>query len=178
MTFVYDLIYGKLEVKESLESPYDRSPGSVITEERSDSEGLNVITREDGSHYALHYEKCYGQKQESHYSDLYPYGNKFFRYNYTDALVTMLSKASEEEIKEEQEWKAEHNGRGLFDLIEIDNVFYYKWESVGLSKEHWDDEECRKEYLSQYINDVEEESSYLAEEFVKYELPLYTKEGN
>jgi len=166
---VNDLVYGTLEVKDSLESPYDRSPGSVITEKKIDSEGLNVIKREDGTYYALHYEKYYGTKQLSRYSELYAYGNKFFRYNYTDALVTMLSKASEEEIAEEQEWKENHNGKGLFDLLEIDGTYYYKWESVGLSKEHWDDEECRKEYLSQYVNDVEEECSYLAEEFIEYE---------
>lgn len=46
-------------------------------------------------------------------------------------------------------------------------------DTVGLHKNSWDDEEERKAYLDNYNDDLDSEASYLANDFIKNELPFY-----
>ena len=87
-----------------------------------------------------------------------------FRYDYDHAVVKLVSKASEDDLELNQKW-TEKNGRPLFD---IDEDEYIECDSVGLSRENWDDKEAREEYLDGWIDEFEEEVSYLAAEFLTY----------
>lgn len=57
------------------------------------------------------------------------------------------------------------------------NCPYRVLHSVGLSVDNWKDPRARKEYLDMYIDDYEEESNYLAQDFIQNELPLYQEKG-
>lgn len=102
----------------------------------------------------------------------YKLNGKIFRYDYGNSVVEYIYKASAEDIKDEQEWIAEH-GRPL---IGIDADGYSVVETVGLSARNWRDKEVRDECLSGWADDLDEEGAYLAEQFMKYELPMMQKE--
>lgn len=104
----------------------------------------------------------------------YKYNGKLFRYDFDRCMVEYIYKASKEEIKENDEWKAEHNGRPLFD---IDEDGYCVTEAVGLRVENWRRKAIRDEYLSEWCFELDEEAAYLKWEFEKYELPMLKKNG-
>lgn len=100
---------------------------------------------------------------------IYKLRGKLFRWNPQRCTVQYIVKASEEDIKEEAEWKAKY-GHGLFDL---DAEGYMVVSTAGLSKKSWEDKEARDEYLLGWIDEMDEEVAVMAADFVKYELPLY-----
>ena len=73
------------------------------------------------------------------YSKVIKKDGKQFRYNYKDNVVEYIGEIDEE--------------------IEI-------LDSVGLSKENWDNKEARDEYLDQYIMDLNEEESYMTKDLM------------
>lgn len=73
------------------------------------------------------------------YSKVIKKDGKQFRYNYKDNVVEYIGEIDGE--------------------IEI-------LDSVGLSKENWDNKEARDEYLDQYIMDLNEEESYMTKDLM------------
>ena len=90
-------------------------------------------------------------------SGIYKYGKKSFRYDYDRAVVEWVSKASKEELKDEAEW-IEQYGKPL---LRIDDKGYFVVDSVGLSRENWQNKEVRDEYLAEWCYEIEEEVRYL-----------------
>lgn len=96
---------------------------------------------------------------------------KLFRYDFDRSVVEFIVKADAETISEENDWKQKH-GSALFG---IDAEGYIVCSTAGLNAANWKDTAARKEYLSEWANELEEEAISLAENFVKNELP-YLKE--
>lgn len=99
-------------------------------------------------------------------SKVYKLDGKMFRYNFDRSTVEYVAKAGKEELKDEAEWMQKH-GEPLFG-IDHDG---YMIDSIGLSRENWENREARDGYLHGWAQDLDTESSALAADFVKYELP-------
>lgn len=93
-------------------------------------------------------------------------GKKEFRYNRDHAIVEYVCKATPDMYADDAEWMEKFN-RPLWG---IDKDGYVVLDSAGLSREHWDDKESRIEYLTSWGYDIDSETNYLVEEFVKYEM--------
>ena len=96
---------------------------------------------------------------------------KLFRYDFDRSVVELIIKADAKTISEENEWKQKH-GSALFG---IDSEGYIVCATAGLNAVNWKNTAARKEYLSEWADELSEEENCLAEEFVKNELP-YLKE--
>ena len=97
---------------------------------------------------------------------------KLFRYDFDRSAVEYIIKADAETISEENEWKQKH-GSALFD---IDPEGYIVCSTAGLNVKNWKNAAARKEYLSEWADELSEEESYLADDFVKNELPHLKEE--
>jgi len=93
----------------------------------------------------------------------YESNKKMFRYNRERAEVSYVAKATAEEIADNQKW-LEKYGKPLF---EIQSDGYVVINSVGLSRENWDDKEARDEYLNEWCMQMEEELAYMTADLVK-----------
>lgn len=100
-------------------------------------------------------------------SNVYKLGGKMFRYNFDRSTVEYVAKAGKDELKDEAEWMQKY-GEPLFG---IDRDGYMVIDSIGLSRENWENHEARDGYLRGWAQDLEAESSRLAADFVKFELP-------
>ena len=100
-------------------------------------------------------------------SNVYKLGGKMFRYNFDRSTVEYVAKAGKDELKDEAEWMQKY-GEPLFG---IDRDGYMVIDSIGLSRENWENREARDGYLHGWAQDLDTESSALAADFVKYELP-------
>lgn len=98
---------------------------------------------------------------------------KLFRYDFDHSVVEYIIKADAETISEENEWKQEH-GSALFG---IDSEGYIVCSTAGLNMANWKNAAARKEYLSGWADELEEETACLVDDFVKYELPSMMKEA-
>ena len=96
---------------------------------------------------------------------------KLFRYDFDRSVVEYIIKADAETISEENEWKRKH-GSPLFG---IDPEGYIVCSTAGLNAGYWHDADVRREYLSAWANELEEEANRLEEDFVKNEIQ-YLKE--
>ena len=104
-------------------------------------------------------------------SKVYEQDGKLFRYNYDDAVVEYVYKATEEDKAEEAEWLEKHG----CSLHHIDSDGYAVVASIGLRQDNWDHEELRREYIAQWIADLDEELQALKADFERYELPVLMK---
>ena len=95
-------------------------------------------------------------------SSVYKFKGKMFRYDFDNCIVEYITKADKEMIKDEEEWKANHNGRSLFG---IDADGYMVVDSAGLRKENWKNKAVRDEYLAEWISELQYEASLLARDF-------------
>lgn len=100
-------------------------------------------------------------------SRVYKLDGKLFRYNFDCCTVEYVTKAGKDELKDEAEWIQNH-GKPLFG---IDHDGYMVIDSIGLSRENWENREARDDYLHGWSQDLDAESSRLADDFVKFELP-------
>lgn len=105
-------------------------------------------------------------------SVVYELYGKLFRYDFDNCVVEYVHKATEEDMREEAEWLRDHD-RPLYG---IDADGYMTLDSVGLRLENWEHEGFRREYLSQWCADLDEEAQALASNFEKYELPYMMKQ--
>lgn len=105
-------------------------------------------------------------------SEIYHLDGKLFRYDFDNCVVEYVHKATEEDKQEEAEWLRDHD-RPLYG---IDADGYMTLDSAGLSLENWQHKGLRREYLSQWIVDLDEEARALARDFEKYELPYMMKQ--
>ena len=96
---------------------------------------------------------------------------KLFRYDFDHSVVEYIIKADAETIDAEIEWEQKH-GSQLYG-VGADGCIVLA--SAGLRKENWTNTAARKEYLSEWADELSEEENCLAEDFVKNELP-YLKE--
>lgn len=96
---------------------------------------------------------------------------KLFRYDFDHSVVEYIIKADAETIDAEIEWE-QKRGSQLYG-VGADGCIVLA--SAGLRKENWMNTAARKEYLSEWADELSEEENCLAEDFVKNELP-YLKE--
>ena len=104
-------------------------------------------------------------------------GRHYFKYDRENAIVSMMWKPTAAELKNMEADNAEWIKNFGHPLWDLDENGLEEMDSIGLSRESWDDPEARREYLEYWIDDVEEETRFEAEQFVKYELPLYRKQN-
>jgi len=89
---------------------------------------------------------------------------KSFQYDRKRAVVLYVAKAGADEIADNnQEWMDKYSKP----LFEIQDDGYMVIDSIGLSREHWDDKEARNEYLNEWCMQMEEELSYMIADLVK-----------
>lgn len=82
-----------------------------------------------------------------------------YAYDMKNAVVMFLFKDEDE---------VEHFG--------VDEAPYRVLDTVGLSRDNWNDKPERDEYLRGYKQDLDSETSYLVRDFIQNELPYYQKE--
>ena len=104
-------------------------------------------------------------------SKVYEQDGKLFRFNYDDSVVEYVFKATEEDKAEEAEW-IEKYGKPLHS---IDSDGYGVISSIGLHRDNWEHEGLRREYIAQWIADLDEELRALTADFERYELPALMK---
>ena len=93
--------------------------------------------------------------------DYVKHGGRDFAYDKKDNILHYLFK-DEEEI----------------DVMGgIENVPFRSLDAAGLSLDSWTDTDVRDEYLDGYANDLDDEASYLAQDFIKNELPYLQQQG-
>ena len=97
---------------------------------------------------------------------------KLFRYDFDRSAVEYIIKADAETISEENEWKQKH-GSALFG---IDHEGYIVCSTAGLNVANWKNAAARKEYLREWADELSEEEGYLADDFIKNELPHLKEE--
>ena len=97
-------------------------------------------------------------------SRAYKFGGKIFRYDFDDAQVELIYKADKEMIQDNKEW-IEKYGRPLWD---IDEHGYTVADTVGLGSNNWKNKEARDEYLAGWIDELDEESRILAEQYLAW----------
>lgn len=90
----------------------------------------------------------------------YKLGKRTFRYDYDSCIVELISKASDEDLQMEADWKAKYKSS----LFDIDDMGYMVLNGVGLRKENWDNKSIRDEYLSEWNSELDEEDAYLLAE--------------
>ena len=90
----------------------------------------------------------------------YKRGKNEFAYDTQKARLIYLFK-DDEEVEE----------------LGIEDAPYRELDSVGLSREHWNDREARNEYIDGYLGDLNAEASWLAQDFIDNELPYYQQES-
>ena len=100
-------------------------------------------------------------------SKVYKLDGKMFRYNFDRNTVEYVAKAGNEELKDEAEWMQKY-GEPLFG---IDHDGYMVIDSIGLSRENWENREARDSYLHGWAQDLGEESSRLAAEELMEKYP-------
>lgn len=105
-------------------------------------------------------------------TNIYKLDGKLFRYDEKNGIVEYISKADDEMLQDEAEWKEKY-GHGLYD---IDKDGYIVLNAAGLCRENWKRKAVRDEYLHSWIDELDEESRCLAADFERYELP-YLKEA-
>lgn len=98
---------------------------------------------------------------------------KLFRYDFDRSVVEYIIKADAETIDAEIEWEQKHGSQ----LYGVGADGYIVLASAGLRKENWMNTATRKEYLSGWAYELEEEATCLANDFVKYELSNMMKEA-
>jgi len=97
------------------------------------------------------------------YTISYEGEKKSFQYDRDNATVLYVAKASAEDIAVNQEWVTKY-GKPLFEIL---GDGYMVFDSIGLSRENWDDKEARDEYLHGWMFEMEEELAYMMEDAVK-----------
>lgn len=97
---------------------------------------------------------------------------KLFRYDFDRSVVEYIIKAAEKIIDAEIEWEQKHGSQ----LYGIGADGYIVLSSAGLNATNWKNAAARKEYLSEWAGELEEEANCLAEDFVKNELPRLEEE--
>ena len=100
-------------------------------------------------------------------TQIYKRGKRTFRYNFDEAIVEYVAKATKDMLEDNKEWQAKH-GENLWD---IDEDGYMVLDSAGLSRANWKNKESRDYYLDEWNYELDEELAYQTYLFEKYELP-------
>ena len=100
-------------------------------------------------------------------TQIYKRGKRTFRYNFDEAIVEYVAKATKDMLEDNKEWQAKR-GENLWD---IDEDGYMVLDSAGLSRANWKNKESRDYYLDEWNYDLDEELAYQTSLFEKYELP-------
>ena len=88
---------------------------------------------------------------------------KSFRYDHETKMVWWVQKATKEDIEDNQKWR-EQFGHDLFPIEDG----YTLIESVGLREENWTNKAAREEYLTEWADELDEESSILADQYLAW----------
>lgn len=107
-------------------------------------------------------------------TQIYRFRGKIFRYRFDDAVVEHVAKADADMIAEEKDWIARHGTP----LLDLDADGYFVLSAAGLSRQNWTRKSVRDEYLEEWCCEIDAESSILAENFMRYEMPQYEREAS
>lgn len=88
-------------------------------------------------------------------------GKHYFRWE--DGIVSKVVPATADHLKDNEEWMEKY-GDPLWDIKDG----FVEFSSAGLCRENWEDKEARTEYLLAWIDELEEESRILTEQFLKW----------
>ena len=97
------------------------------------------------------------------YTKPYKRGNRLFRFNLSACLVEWIEKPTAKMYADNTEWQ-ESFGKDLWDIVDG----YVIVETVGLNAENWKNKESRNEYLDVWNDELDEESAYLAHQYIMY----------
>ena len=100
-------------------------------------------------------------------TQIYKRGKRTFRYNFDEAIVEYVAKATKDMLEDNKEWQAKR-GENLWD---IDEDGYMVLDGAGLSRANWKNKESRDYYLDEWNYELDEELAYQTYLFEKYELP-------
>ena len=89
---------------------------------------------------------------------------RLFRYDYDTAQVEYIYKADAEMIAADKRWVKTY-GHTLYG---IDQDGFCVVGVVGLSRDNWENEEARGEYLQDWSDELDEEAAILSEQFKKW----------
>ena len=92
------------------------------------------------------------------YSKIYKVGKQQFRYNYHQSVLEYVTDITEEDEKENEEWRKKF-GHNLYDIENGKLVI----DRIGLMRENW--KESPQYWCERYADDISEECYYLAQEF-------------
>lgn len=95
---------------------------------------------------------------------------KLFRYDFDRSVVEYIIEADAETISEENEWKQKH-GSALFG-IDSEGYIVCSIAEPNVANWNWKNVAARKEYLSEWADELSEEESCLVDDFAKNELPF------
>lgn len=146
-------VHGIIPLKTSAEiSPYDRNVAYLDTLSCEKSKKhVAVFRTENDAYYAVEGKLDNLPVQKARVLEPYAYKGRLFRYNMTDAIVSLVSSLSEEMQKENENWLSEGHKSPLF---VTDDLGYFVEASVGLSYENWFYKPARDEYLDEWLCDL------------------------
>ncbi len=177
----------KSDITESADSEYETRKNNYLKakadfEKYGEEDNNDVLSREEKMLIAkAEFEKVGGTITEEYDPKDTEFNDKYFprvdlnddnihyykldgseyAYDMKNAVVMFLFKDEDE---------VEHFG--------IDEAPYRVLDTVGLSRDNWNDRAERDEYLRGYKQDLDDESSYLVQDFIQNELPYYQKGEN
>ena len=96
-------------------------------------------------------------------SAVYKFRGRLFRYDYDCSIVELVSKASREELDDNQRWQSRY-GRKLWD---IDENGYIVSDEVGLQEANWKDKFARDEYLNEWVDELNYMAQTYAESYIR-----------
>lgn len=176
----------KSDITESTDSEYETRKNNYLKakadfEKHGEENNNDVLSREEKMRIAkAEFEKVGGSINEEYDPKDTEFNDKYFprvdlnddnihyykldgseyAYDMKNAVVMFLFKDEDE---------VEHFG--------IDEAPYRVLDTVGLSRDNWNDRAERDEYLRGYKQDLDDESSYLVQDFIQNELPYYQKQS-
>lgn len=177
----------KSDITESTDSEYETRKNNYLKakadfEKYGEENNNDVLSREEKMNIAkAEFEKVGGSITEEYDPKDTEFNDKYFprvdlnddnihyykldgseyAYDMKNAVVMFLFKDEDE---------VEHFG--------IDEAPYRVLDTAGLSRDNWNDRAERDEYLRGYKQDLDDESSYLVQDFIRNELPYYQKGEN
>lgn len=92
-----------------------------------------------------------------------------FFYDRANGMVIYANEYDEKSKEENKEWMEEY-GEPLFPTITVNGKEYIEIQAAGLMYENWKNKEARDEYLFEWVMDLIEEATRLANEFMQYEM--------
>lgn len=135
-----------------------------VTRKLNDTEDLSECTDLEEDYDVVKMNDKYFPKVDIEDTDRYEYvqyKDKDFAYDKKDNVLHYLFK-DEEEV----------------DIFgSLDKTPFRSLDAAGFSADSWADKDVRDEYLDSYASDLDDEASYMIQDFIQNELPMYKEKG-